>query len=103
MSMQETETYRESFRAPDARILIVDDTPMNLTVAVGLLKKTALQIDTAVSGAEAIELSKLSHYDLILMDHQMPGMDGVECMHRIKDQENGLCRESKMVCLTANV
>ena len=42
-------------------------------------------------------------YDVILMDHQMTEMDGIECLHRIRTQENGLCHESKIVCLTANV
>ena len=52
---------------------------------------------------EALQKTSETFYDLILMDYQMPGMDGVECMHRIKAQENGMCRDSKIVCLTANV
>lgn len=87
----------------DVKILAVDDTTMNLMVVKKLLRDTGITVDTASSGMEALQKTKETCYDLILMDHQMPGMDGVECMHRIKAQENGLCRESKMVCLTANV
>ena len=101
-SVQEAKVYRESFRAPDAHILIVDDTRMNLTVAVGLLKKTQMEIDTAASGAEAVELTKTIRYDLILMDQRMPGMDGTETMRRIKEQEDGANRETPFICLTAD-
>ena len=101
-SVQETEHYHESFRAPDAHILIVDDTRMNLTVAVGLLKKTQIEIDTASSGFEAIELAKTIRYDLILMDQRMPGIDGTETMNRIKNQENGANIDTIFICLTAD-
>ena len=101
-SVQEAKVYQESFRAPDAHILIVDDTRMNLTVAVGLLKKTQIEIDTAASGLEAIGLTKTISYDLILMDQRMPGMDGTETMKRIKAQENGANTETPFICLTAD-
>ena len=101
-SVQETELYHESFRAPDAHILIVDDTRMNLTVAVGLLKKTQIEIDTASSGFEAIELTKTIRYDLILMDQRMPGIDGTETMNRIKAQEGGANNNTTFICLTAD-
>ena len=101
-SVQEAKVYHESFRAPDAHILIVDDTRMNLTVATGLLKKTQIEIDTASSGAEAIELTKTIRYDLILMDQRMPGMDGTEAMKHIKAQENGANAGTPFICLTAD-
>lgn len=101
-SVQEAEQYHESFRAPNAHILIVDDTRMNLLVAVGLLKKTELIIDTAASGLEAIALAKTIRYDLILMDQRMPEMDGTETMRRIKAIENGLNLETPFICLTAD-
>ena len=101
-SVQEAEVYHEAFRAPDAHILIVDDTRMNLTVAVGLLKKTQMIIDTAASGLEAIELAKTIKYDLILMDQRMPGMDGTETMKNIKAQEDGANKETPFICLTAD-
>ena len=101
-SVQEADVYQEAFRAPDAHILIVDDTRMNLTVAVGLLKKTQMDIDTAASGLEAIGLTKTIKYDLILMDQRMPGMDGTETMKNIKVQEDGVNRETPFICLTAD-
>ncbi|MCR4875817.1 MAG: response regulator [Clostridiales bacterium] len=95
-------TYQETFRAPEAHILIVDDTRMNLTVATGLLKSTEIVIDTAVSGAEAIEYTRAVPYDLILMDQRMPKMDGTEALHRIREQQEGLNRETPVICLTAD-
>ena len=95
--------YASTISVSDAKILVVDDTPMNLMVVKKLLRDTGITVETASGGMEALQKTKETFYDLILMDHQMPGMDGVECMHRIKEQEDGLCRESKIVCLTANV
>ena len=93
---------QELFRAPDAHILIVDDTRMNLTVVEGLLKKTAIRIDTADSGEAALQCTLSVPYDLILMDQRMPGMDGSEAMHRIREQENGANRLTPVICLTAD-
>ena len=89
--------------APELRILVVDDTPMNLMVVKKLLRETKAMVDTADSGKEALRKTVEASYDVILMDHQMPEMDGIECLHRIREQENGLCRESRIICLTANV
>lgn len=72
------------FIAPDAEILIVDDNSVNLTVCEGLLRPLSLQIDTAASGPEAIAKISSKQYDLILMDHMMPEMDGVEATHIIR-------------------
>ncbi len=95
-------THVESFEAPKAKVLVVDDTSANLMVVSKLLKCTKVQIDTASSGAEALKKTVEKSYDLILMDHKMPGMDGIECMHAIKEQTGGFCRDSKIVALTAN-
>ncbi len=92
----------ESFRAPDARLLVVDDTRMNLAVTAGLLKKTEMRIDTAQSGPEALEKAKGTAYDVILMDQRMPGMDGVETLKRIREAEGGLNRETPVICMTAD-
>ena len=85
------------------RILAVDDTPMNLMVVKKLLRDTGAVVDTAESGMEALEMTAKNRYDVILMDHQMPEMDGIECLHRIRMQEDGMCNDSKVICLTANV
>ncbi len=95
--------YEESFRAPKARVLIVDDTKLNLTVAAGLLKKTEMQIDMAGGGEDAVALAREKQYDVILMDQRMPGMDGTEALRRIRADGDGLNRQTPVVCLTANV
>lgn len=99
----ETVRRDSAFAAPKLSILAVDDTPMNLKVLTKLLKDTGVSLDTAASGAEALKRTSEKRYDLILMDHQMPEMDGIECLHRIREQTGGLNRDSKIVCLTANV
>ncbi|MBP5623235.1 MAG: response regulator, partial [Lachnospiraceae bacterium] len=94
--------YKELFIAPDAEILVVDDTIVNLTVAKALLKKTLIKIDTAKNVAEALEMTKKKHYDTILLDNRMPGMDGTEALPIIRSQEDGLNHETPVVCLTAD-
>ena len=97
-----SQPYSAAFRAPKAQILIVDDTRMNLTVAIGLLSKTRMRIDTATGGAGALEMARSTPYDLILMDQRMPGMDGLETMRGIRAQENGMNRETPVICMTAD-
>ncbi len=72
--------YQELFHAPKARILVVDDTEMNLTVIKNLLKKTGIQIDTVMSGNEALTLAETNDYDVMFIDHMMPDMDGIETL-----------------------
>lgn len=97
------ETYKPLFEAPEARILIVDDSSMNRKVAVGLLSSTKVQIDTAASGAECLEMTKKKYYNVILQDYMMPDMSGLETLRAVRSQENGLCRESAVIALTGNV
>jgi DegV family protein with EDD domain len=96
------EPYRQSFEAPDAHILVVDDNDMNLMVVTKLLLETKIQIDTASSGAECLRLTQNHHYDCILMDHMMPEMDGIECLHALRVQPTGLCQDVPVIALTAN-
>lgn len=98
----DTGVYHQSFEAPEARILVVDDNAMNLKVVKSLLAPTAVQVEIALSGAECLEKTSNRFYHVILLDHQMPGMDGVETLSYIRGQENGLCRESAIIALTAN-
>ncbi len=95
--------YREAFHAPDARILVVDDTEMNILVVQNLLKKTGIQIDTALNGPDSLQLAEKNKYDVILMDQRMPGMDGTEAMRLIRLLENGFNTETPIICLTADV
>lgn len=100
-SIESMEAYVETFHAPDAHILVVDDTKMNLLVVEGLLKNTGINIDTASSGARSIELAKTNRYDLILMDQRMPGMNGTEAMQHIRD-DKGINCDTPFICLTAD-
>jgi CheY-like chemotaxis protein len=86
-----------SFTAPDANILIVDDVEINLDITSCLLEPLQMNIDTALSGAEAIELVRQKNYDLIFMDHMMPEMDGIEAKRRI-----GEISDVPVIALTAN-
>ena len=93
---------RETFQAPGGRILVVDDTKMNLTVVLGLLRHTKIQTDTAQSGEEAVEITRTTQYDVILMDQRMPKMDGTEALHAIRNATDGLNRNTPIICLTAD-
>ena len=94
--------YRSLFEAPEARILIVDDNKMNRVVASKLLEATKMQIDVASSGAECLEMTQKKFYHVILLDYMMPEMDGLETLHALNMQENGLCRDSAVIVLTGN-
>lgn len=94
--------YKESFHAPDAKLLVVDDVDMNLTVFKGLLAKTQVQIDTAANGVTAIEMIKSKHYDLIFMDHMMPEMDGIDVLNALKEIPDHSNKSTPIIMLTAN-
>ena len=94
--------YQQSFEAPKAAVLIVDDNEMNRIVCRKLLRATKVQVDLAESGKECLEKAHEKHYDAIFMDHEMPGMDGIETLHNLRQQPGGLCRETPVIALTAN-
>lgn len=94
-------TYRERFRAPDAKILIVDDTPLNVKVFKGLLKQTEVQIDEAYSGREGITKAQNEEYDILFIDHMMPDIDGIETLKQIQQSDSPNANKP-MIALTAN-
>ena len=100
--LSERKQYTANFTAPKARILVVDDTQMNLKVFVSLLGKTKIQIDTAESGDAGIELFHKKTYDLIFLDHMMPNKDGIETLQEMKACEDTPNRKTPVICLTAN-
>ena len=104
-AVAETDTqgvYMEKFHAPEARILVVDDNNMNLMVVKGLLKKTKVQIVTCNNGRECLERMQKEHFHIILLDHMMPGMDGMEVIKRTQTLENNRCTSTPIIALTAN-
>lgn len=101
-SVENAKKYQEAFHAPDAKVLIVDDTKMNLTVIRGLLKQTLLQVTTAESGKETLELVAKEKFDVILLDHRMPEMDGIETLAAMKELPGNLNQETPVLALTAN-
>lgn len=99
---QAEQKITDMFTAPGVKVLIVDDNVINRKVARGFLKNYAFDLAEAESGPEAVELVRANRYDLIFMDHMMPGMDGIEAAEIIRADcgENGAA--PVMVALTAN-
>ena len=94
--------YREAFQAPEARVLVVDDAEVNLLVFANLLKNTRIQIETAGGGAEMLQMVRINHYDMIFLDHRMPGMDGIEAFHAMKDLPSNPNEKTPVIAFTAN-
>ena len=101
-NMQKGGAYKESFRAPSAKVLVVDNTRINLAVVSNLLKSTPMHIETSLSGAEAVKKAEDTEYDLILMDQRMPEMDGTEALHKIRETSGGKNVKTPVICLTAD-
>ncbi|MBQ3891754.1 MAG: response regulator [Lachnospiraceae bacterium] len=96
--------YEAKFEAPKASVLVVDDVKINLMVITSLLKSTKVAISTAKNGKEAIEMCKKKHFDLILMDHLMPNLDGIETLSIIRESVmDGQNSDTPAIALTANV
>ena len=97
-----TNVNRKRFKAPNARILVTDDNDINLKVIASLLRAYDIRVETASSGKKAVELCKSNPYDIILMDHMMPEMDGVEAMQRIRNLVDDNNYRSVILAVTAN-
>lgn len=92
----------EELYAPDANILAVDDNDMNLKVIAAFLKNSGVHLDFAENGKIALDKTKQKKYDLILMDHMMPEMDGIEALHIIRQNKENINNATKIIVLTAN-
>ena len=90
------------FSAPTAKVLVVDDVVINLTVAKGLISLYKIQVHTCASGEEAVEAVQAEEYDLVFMDHMMPGMDGIESVAVIRKLKGERFQKLPIVALTAN-
>ncbi|WP_051204945.1 response regulator [Butyrivibrio sp. VCD2006] len=102
MYLSKTEGYKEKFTAPRAKILVVDDNPMNLMVFGNLVKQTLVMTDTANSGDEALLLMRDKKYDMIFLDHMMPEKDGIMTLQEMKQEKDNPNLNTPTVCLTAN-
>lgn len=93
---------RRPFSCAGVRALAVDDEEMNLVVAKGVLGSYGIQVDTCLSGREAIERCTKFSYNIIFLDHMMPGFDGVETLKKIRELNNGMYQDLPVIALTAN-
>ncbi len=101
MDSNNREEKYDGLYAPGAKVLVVDDNNMNCKLVKSLLKKTGIEVEEAYSGQECLAKTQADSFDLILMDHLMPGMDGIETFRRIRS-ENGPCKNIPVIALTAN-
>ncbi|MDR1243452.1 MAG: response regulator [Deltaproteobacteria bacterium] len=97
-----SDTPNLRFTAPEARVLIVDDVLSNLLVCEGLLAPFKMKVDTCASGESAVARVMVRPYDLVLMDHMMPGMDGMDAVALIRDMPGEQYKNMPIIALTAN-
>ncbi len=83
-SSSEKDTVSQELNLSGIRALVVDDEPMNLVVATGLLREYNMDVDTADSGKEAVVKITKQDYDIVFMDYMMPEMDGIEALKRMQ-------------------
>lgn len=93
---------KERMVCPGVRALVVDDEPMNLMVAEGILRDYRMQVKTAKSGREALEICEKEEFDLIFLDHMMPEMDGVDTLKRLRKMYVEEGRTLTVIAFTAN-
>ena len=96
------EAYRESFIAPEAEVLVVDDNSMNLFVFESLLKSTKIRVTKAQSGMDCLSLIAEKRFDIVFLDHMMPEMDGIETLARARAMPESKCHGVPFIALTAN-
>ena len=93
---------KKVFTAPDMSLLVVDDVELNLKVIRGFLKETGIHIDTASSGAQCLQMATQKRYDLILLDHMMPELDGLETFRKMRSMPHSLNLKTPVIMMTAN-
>lgn len=98
---KKTDVYEDT-TFPSARILIVDDNDVNSSVAKRLMEPYEMDIDVASNGFDTLTMASAKDYDLIFLDHMMPGMDGIETVQKLRKME-GIRKNLPVIALTANV
>ncbi|MBR3722355.1 MAG: response regulator [Selenomonadaceae bacterium] len=100
--LRQQKEYQESFVAPEAEILVVDDNEMNLYVVENLLKRTRVKVTKALSGKECLQKIAEQRFDIVFLDHMMPEMDGIETLQKALALPNSKCKNTPYIALTAN-
>ena len=95
-------TYQVTFTAPEAQVLVVDDNTVNRKVFRNLLKATKIKVEEAAGGLECLNMAGKKPYDMIFLDHMMPDLDGIETLHRLKENMASPCFSIPIIALTAN-
>lgn len=102
-STQDTTQYSvREFTVPEAHVLIVDDNEINRMVAEEMLKPLQIQMDTASDGRQALDMIQKKIYDLVLMDHLMPVMNGIEAVEALRKLEGDYYKNLPVIALTGN-
>ncbi len=101
---EKQEQFRNSFIAPSAKVLVVDDNPVNIKIAAGYLKSYKIEADSALGGLECVEKVSKTRYDIVLLDYMMPEVDGVDTLKliRAKSGEDEYYKKLPIVALTAD-
>lgn len=102
VSNESKEEVRTGFKAPNATILVVDDNVVNRKLAAGLLKNTEIKFEEASNGPEFLKMIENKHYDLILLDHRMPEMSGVEALEKMNESTTHKCAGVPVIAMTAD-
>lgn len=102
VSSDTQEAESKEIEIKDAKILVVDDTPLNLKVISKFLEKTKAEVVCVTSGEEMLKLIQEHYFDIILLDHMMPNMDGIETLKASKELPNNICKDVPVIALTAN-
>lgn len=97
------EIETKGFMAPNVKVLVVDDNEINLAVVKGLLGPTKMQVDTAKSGKECIQMAMEKPYHIILMDYMMPEMNGIETLDHLRMFEDNQSKDAAIIILTADM
>lgn len=91
-----------NFTAPDAKILAVDDQEINLMVLEQMLSDTRATLETATSGEDMLAMLAQKKYDVVLLDHIMPGLDGLAAFHKAQELAENPNKNTPFVALTGN-
>lgn len=102
IKQNDVEVENHQLYAPDAHVLVIDDNRMNIRVVEGLMRQYGVQVSYALSGQDGIDMLQAKEYDLVFLDHMMPGMDGIETFHHIRRKSDVYFKEIPIIALTAN-